>query len=128
MFKAFAGFPFPQSKREGERGVDTPRSFGGPGGAFLWEILYEGKGSIFDASLSFELSQALKAGAYALLYNNTGSYEIGRTNLKLYLEYNFIGGYVAQAGIRHVNFRAERGGFNDYKANIFELSFGYRWK
>ena len=125
---AFAGFTYLQSKREGERSVEYPPSFGGPGGAFLWEILYEGKGSIFDASFSFELSQALKAGAYALLYNNTGSYEIGRTNLKLYLEYNFIGGYVAQAGIRHVNFREERGGFNDYKANIFELSFGYRWK
>jgi hypothetical protein len=27
-----------------------------------------------------------------------------------------------------VNFKEERGGFNDYRANILELSFGYRWK
>lgn len=125
---AFAGFTYLQSRREGERSVEYPPSFGGPGGAFLWEILYEGKGSIFDASLSFELNPSLKAGGYALLYRNTGSYEVGRTTLKLYLEYNFIGGYVAQVGYRYVNFQEEQAGFNDYKASIFELSFGYRWK
>jgi hypothetical protein len=127
-FRAFAGYSYVQSKREGERSVEYPPSFSGPGGFFLWEILYEGKGSIFDANLSFDLSQALKAGAYALIYSNTGSYEVGRTTLKLYLEYNLAGGYVAQAGYRYVNFGEERGGFNDYKANILELSFGYRWR
>jgi hypothetical protein len=125
---AFAGYTYLQSKREGERSVEYPPSFGGPGGAFLWDILYEGKGSILDANLSFELSQALRAGGYALLYNNSGSYEVGRTTLKLYLEYNFFGGYVAQVGYRYVNFFEDLVGANDYKANIFELSFGYRWK
>ena len=126
--KAFAGFTYLQSKREGTRTVEYPPSFSGPGGSFLWDILYEGKGSIFDASLSFELSPTLKAGGYALVYSNTGSYEVGRTTLKFYLEYNLIRGYVVQAGYRYVNFREELGGFNDYKANIVELSFGYRWK
>jgi len=127
-FKAFAGYTYLQSKREGERSVEYPPSFAGPGGSFLWELLYEGKGSIFDANLSFDLSEALKVGGYALVYSNSGSYEVGRTTLKLYLEYNIAGGYVAQAGYRYVNFKEERGGFNDYRANIFELSFGYRWK
>jgi len=126
--KAFAGYAYLQSKREGERNVEYPPSFAGPGGSFLWEILYEGKGSIFDANLSFDLSQALKAGGYALVYTNSGSYDVGRTTLKLYLEYSLTGGYIAQVGYRYVNFKEERGGFNDYKANIFELSFGYRWK
>jgi hypothetical protein len=35
---------------------------------------------------------------------------------------------VARIGYRYVDFREKRGGFNDYKANILELSFGYRWK
>ena len=126
--KAFAGFTYLQSKRDGERDVEYPPSFSGPGGSFLWDILYEGKGSIFDASLSFDLTTAVKVGGYALVYSNSGSYEVGRTTLKLYLEYNLIGGYIAQAGYRYVNFNEERGGFNDYRANIFELSFGYRWK
>jgi hypothetical protein len=128
MIKAFVGYTYLQSKREGERSVEYPPSFGGPGGSFLWEILYEGKGSIFDANLSFDLSETLKVGGYALVYSNSGSYDVGRTTLKLYLEYNLAGGYIAQAGYRYVNFQEERGGFNDYKANIFELSFGYRWK
>jgi hypothetical protein len=127
-FQAFAGYSYLQSKREGERSVEYPPSFSGPGGVFLWDILYEGKGSIFDAHLRFDLSQALKAGGYALVYSNTGSYEVGRTTLKLYLECSLPGGYVAQAGYRYVNFGEERGGFNDYKANILELSFGYRWR
>jgi hypothetical protein len=126
--KAFAGYTYLQSKRDGERTVEYPPSWSGPGGSFLWDILYEGKGSIFDANLSFDLSPAIRLGGYALVYSNTGSYEVGRTTLKLYLEYNFVGGYVAQAGYRHVNFKEERGGFNDYRANILELSFGYRWK
>jgi len=126
--KAFAGFTYLQSKRDGERSVEYPPSFSGPGGAFLWDILYEGKGSIFDASLSFDLGQAVKVGGYALVYSNSGSYEVGRTTLKLYLEYDLPGGYIAQAGYRFVTFKEERGGFNDYRANIFELSFGYRWK
>jgi hypothetical protein len=126
--KVFAGYTYLQSKRDGERTVEYPPSFSGPGGSFLWDILYEGKGSIFDANLSFDINPALRVGGYALVYSNSGSYEVARTTLKVYLEYNFIGGYVAQAGYRYVNFNEERGGFNDYKANILELSFGYRWK
>jgi len=126
--KAFAGYTYLQSKREGERSVEYPPSFAGPGGTFLWEILYEGKGSIFDANLSYDLSERVKLGGYALLYSNSGSYEVGRTTLKAYLEYNFPAGYVAQAGYRYVNFKEELGGYNNYKANILELSFGYRWK
>ena len=126
--KAFAGYSYVQSKREGERTVEYPPSFAGPGSAFLWDILYEGKGSIFDASLSYDLTERVKLGGYALVYSNSGSYEVGRTTLKCYVEYNFAAGYVAQAGYRHVNFKEDLGGYNNYKANILELSFGYRWK
>ncbi|MGB7295479.1 MAG: hypothetical protein WBC70_07805 [Candidatus Aminicenantales bacterium] len=126
--KAFAGYSYLQSKREGDRTVEFPPSFAGPGGTFLWDILYEGKGSIFDANLSYDLTPSITLGGHALLYSNSGSYEVGRTTLKLYLEYNFAAGYVAQAGYRRVNFKEDLGGDNNYKANILELSFGYRWK
>ncbi len=126
--KAFVGYSYLQSKREGERTVEYPPSFAGPGSAFLWDIMYEGKGNIFDASLSFDLTEQVKLGGYALVYSNSGSYEVGRTTLRGYVEYNFAGGYVAQAGYRYVNFKEELGGYNNYRANILELSFGYRWK
>jgi hypothetical protein len=126
--KAFAGYSYLQSKREGNRTVEYPPSFAGPAGTFLWDILYDGKGNVFDASLSFDLIERVKLGGYALIYSNSGSYEVGRTTLKLYVEYNFVAGYVAQAGYRYVNFKEELGGYNNYKANILELSFGYRWK
>ena len=127
-FLAFAGYAFLQSKREGTRRVESPPSFAGPAGAFLWEILYEGKGHILDANIRFNVGQALRAGGYALYYSNAGSYEVNRTTLKLFLEYGFAGGSLAQAGYRYVNFQETRGGFNDYKAGIVELSFGFRWQ
>jgi hypothetical protein len=47
---------------------------------------------------------------------------------KGYIEYTFPGGYITQVGYRYVNFKEKDSGFNDYKANILEFSFGYRWE
>jgi hypothetical protein len=47
---------------------------------------------------------------------------------KAYVEYAFAGGYSAQAGYRYAWFKEPNLGFNNYQANIFEFSFGYRWK
>ena len=69
-------------------------------------------------------------GAYTNIYTNDGFWEISRTTLKGYLEYTFESGYIAQAGYRYVDFKEKSSdaGFNDYKAHIFEISFGYRWE
>jgi hypothetical protein len=70
----------------------------------------------------------LNAGAYFNSYKNTGFWEIQRSMLKGYIEYMFDSGIVAQLAFRHVNFEEADLGLNDYKANILEISFGYRWK
>jgi hypothetical protein len=44
------------------------------------------------------------------------------------VEYTFNNGLVSQIGYRYVDFKEKMSGFNDYSANILELSFGYRWK
>jgi hypothetical protein len=126
--KAFIGYAFIQSRREGDRTVTYPPYWTGPGGTFLWEIFYEGKSSLFDANLSVDLTANWKLGGYANYYTNRGSWRIDRSIVKAYLEYGFASGYIAQIGYRFVDFKEKIGGYNNYQANIVELSFGYRWQ
>jgi opacity protein-like surface antigen len=127
-FNASGGFSYIQAKRQGDRTVTYPPYWTGPGGTFLWEILYEGKSSLLDATLSFDMHQNWKIGGYANYYFNKGSWKIERTVLKAYIEYAFAAGYMAQLGYRFVDYKEKKFGYNDYKANIIEFSFGHRWK
>jgi hypothetical protein len=127
-FKGFVGYAYLESKRSGLRTVSYPPFWTGPGGTFLWDILYEGRANLFDANLSYDVNEFWKLGAYANYYSNKGSYEVERAMVRAYIEYSFWGGYSAQFGYRHVNFKETVLGFNNYQANIVELSFGYRWK
>ncbi len=127
-FKGFVGYTYLQAKREGTRTVSYLPFWTGPGGTFLWDLLYEGKASILDASLTWDLNAFWKVGGWVNSYSNTGSYDVKRTMAKAYVEYAFAGGYSAQAGYRYAWFKEPNLGFNNYQANIFEFSFGYRWK
>ncbi|KKM20636.1 hypothetical protein LCGC14_1643510, partial [marine sediment metagenome] len=53
---------------------------------------------------------------------------ISRTMIKAHVDYTFDNGIIAQLGYRFVDFKEKSSGFNDYKANILEISFGYRWE
>jgi hypothetical protein len=127
-FNASGGFAYIRAKRQADRTVSYLPYWTGPGGTFLWDILYEGKSSLLDAMLSYDLDQEWKLGGYINYYSNKGSWEIQRTVLKAYIEYAFAASYVAQVGYRYVNYEEIKYGYNNYKANIVEMSFGYRWK
>ncbi len=127
-FKGFVGYTYLQAKRQGTRTVSYLPWWTGPGGTFLWDILYEGKASILDASLAYDVNEFWKLGGWVNYYSDTGSYEVRRTMVKLYVEYVFAGGYSAQVGYRYAQFKEPGLGYNNYQANIFEFAFGYRWK
>jgi opacity protein-like surface antigen len=122
------GYSLIDVEHKGDRTVTYPPSWSGPAGTFLWEIFYEGKSHLLDASFSLSMDKNWKVGGYGNSYTNKGFWEISRTMLKGYLEYVFETGLVAQLGYRYVDFEEKDSGYNDYKANIFEISFGYRWK
>ena len=128
-FKLFVGYSLIDVEHKSDRTIAYPPAWTGPG-SFLWEILYEGESHLFDASVSVKLENKWRVGSYANIYSNKGFWEIWRTTLKGYLEYNFQAGYIAQVGYRYVDFKEKSSdaGFNDYKAHIFEISFGYRWE
>lgn len=125
--KVFGGYSYINIRHEGDRIVVYPPSWSGAG-TFLWEILYEGKSSLLDGSLVVNVMNNWRIGGYANYYSNKGYWEISRIMIKGYLEYTFYNGLIAQLGYRYVNFEETSSGYNDYRANIFEVSFGYRWK
>lgn len=122
------GYSYIDIERSGDRTVWYPPSWSGPAGTFLWEILYEGKSSLIDAVASLNFTENWRLGGYANCYTNKGFWEISRKMVKAYLEYVFECGIAAQVGYRFADFKEKLSGYNDYKANIFEFSFGYRWK
>jgi hypothetical protein len=126
--KIFAGYSYFGVENTGQRAIAYPPAWSGGPGTFPWSILYEGKSSIIDGSLSYAFTENWKVGGYFNSYSNSGSWEISRTMLKAYIEYVCKRGLVYQAGYRYVDFEEKSSGSNDYKATIFELSFGYRWK
>lgn len=125
--KAFAGYALIDVKHTGDRTVEYPPGWSGPGGTFVWEIMYEGKSTLWDFYLAWDLNEQWSLGAYANFYKNTGFWEIKRTMFKAYVEYEFLMGLAAELAYRVVDYEEPISGFNDYKANIFEISFGYSW-
>lgn len=127
-FKIFAGYTLIDIEHKGNRWIAYPPSWSGPAGTFLWNILYEGKSNLFDGSFSLNIGNNWKIGSYANSYTNEGFWRISRTMIKGYLEYTFESGFITQLGYRYMDFKEKDSGFNDYKANILEISFGYRWE
>lgn len=126
--QAFIGYSTISVEHEASRSVIYPPFWTGPGGAFLWAIFYEGKSSLLDASVTLRLKDAWKLGFYGNSYANKGSWEIRRAMLKAYVEVTLGPGYIAQLGYRYIDFKEKSSGFNDYRASLLELSFGYRWQ
>ncbi len=127
-FKLFAGYSLIDVDSKTDRDIYYPPDWSGPEGTFPWSVHYEGKSNLIDAMLKLKLGTNWKLGAYANIYSNKGSWEISRTTAKAYLEYAFDNGFNAQIGYRFVDFKEKASGLNDYKANIFEISFGYSWE
>lgn len=125
--KVYGGYSLINVKHEGDRTIAFPPSWEGAG-SFPWDILYEGKSNLFDVSVSADLMDKLALGGYANIYSTRGFWEIDRFTFKAYVEYTFDNGLVSQIGYRYVDFKENLSGFNDYSANIIEISFGYRWK
>lgn len=127
-FKIAAGYSFIDIEHKSDRIIAYPPSWSGPAGTFPWSILYTGESHLLDGSLSLKVGEQWSIGSYANIYSNKGFWEISRTMLKAYVEYVFANGFATQVGYRYVDFQEKDSGFNDYKANIFEISFGYRWE
>jgi len=126
--KFSAGYSLIDVTRKGERGIYYPPAWSGGDGTYLWDILFEGTSNLFDVYLYSKLSDKTGLGGYLNYYKNSGSWELTRTNFKLFFNYFCKKGFIAQLNYRYVDFKENDFGYNNYRANIFEVSFGYKWK
>ncbi len=125
--KISLGYGLINVKQQGDRTIAYPPSWSGAGGTYLWEIVYEGKSHLIDAYLHYKLNKQWFIGGFLNSYRNLGTWELSRLTLKAFLKYYFRNGFMAQFGYRLVDFKEKNYGYNDYKANIGEISFGYTW-
>jgi hypothetical protein len=123
----YAGYALIDITREGDRVIAYPPAWSGGSGSFMWDILFEGQSNLFDAYLHFKIDTAWGVGGYFNYYQNKGSWELTRNTFKAFLKYQSPCGIIGQLNYWMVDFKEEEAGLNDYKANIFEISFGYRW-
>ena len=114
-------------QHDATRSIWYPPAWSGGPGTFAWTIDYDGKSNLIDGSVSFAISDSIHLGAYYNSYKNEGFWEINRTIFKGYVDYTFNNGIAASVGYRLVDYE-DNASANNYKANIIELSFGYRWK
>jgi hypothetical protein len=108
-------------KNEGDRNFVF---YGSPA---TWEILNEGRANLFDAYFQVKANKMWMVGVYGNYYKNDGYWEVERYTIKPFLEINFDGGFIGQLAYRYIDFKENIYGYNNYNANIFEISFGYRW-
>jgi len=130
-FNVSVGYTLIDFKVDSNRLIAYNPYWGGPEGTFPWNIHYQGKSTLLDASVGFTFDANWKAGAYINSYTNAGFWPIERTMFKGYVEYTFMGGFVGQLGYRYYNFKETDGTLiikNNYSACILEISFGYRWQ
>jgi len=121
------GYSIIDVQHDASRSIWYPPAWSGGPGTFPWTIDYDGKSTLLDGSVSYAVSEDFHIGAYYNNYKNEGFWEIKRTMLKGYVEYTFHNGIIASVGYKSIDYEGNSSA-DTYKAKIFELSFGYRWK
>ncbi len=114
------GYGLIYARNEGDRVI----AFYGPA---TWNILNEGRTTMFDGTLHILPSTKWTVGLYANYYKNDGYWEVERLIVRPFLEVQLFHGISGQFAYRYIEFTENMYGYNNYIANIFEISFGYRW-
>ena len=121
------GYSVINTDREIDQAVLTLPGFLG-GLELLFPIDYRADTEIVDARFSWAVNPRFKLGGDVRMYENAGSFPLERDQSRLYSEIGFGRGYVAHLGLRRVDYDEGLDNFDDYRADIVELSLGYRWR
>ena len=112
-------------KREIFQVVETLPGFGG-GQLLPFDILYEADTTFFDARVRYDVDDRWAFGLDLREYDNDGSFGHARENYGGWIEAG-IGQYVVHLGYRTIDYDEADFDFDDYTADIAEISIGYRW-
>jgi len=128
---ASIGYSWMNFKADSDRLIAFDSYWTGGAGTFPWSIHYKGLSTLLDASLDVSVDPSWRLGGYFNDSRNSGSWPLDQTTFRGSIEYSFSHGFATQLSFRAVDFREKASGLvvdNNFKAGIWELSFGYQWK
>lgn len=120
------GYHLIEADRSVDQLVTTLPGFGG-GQTFLFPVLYSSESDFFDARLRYRANDRVTLGGRALLYENTGTFGLERDDISCFVEVDLKEGYLVNLAYRTVDYEEEVASFDDYDADIVEVSVGYRF-
>ena len=120
------GFSTIDVDRRIDQTVTTLPGFGG-GQELFFPIAYDADSDFIDARLRYAVDERIAFGGDFRLYDNSGSFALEREDLRGWVEFGVGNGYLIHLGYRTVDYDEQAFNFDDYDADIAEVSFGYRW-
>ena len=124
-WKGLFGIGTIQIERDVDQTVTTLPGFGG-GAELFFPIYYEIDSTFLDGHFHYNVNDRFALGTDVRFYDNGGSFGMSRNDLRGYLE-TTLGRYTARLGYRTIDYDEDDAAFDDYDADILELSIGYRW-
>jgi hypothetical protein len=96
-------------------------------GDFVFPIFYEADTDFIDGRVRWKVNPQWVLGGSVLLYQNDGSFGLERDDVRVFVDYLCPAGYTLGVAYRTVDYSEDTYSFDDYDADIVELSIGYRW-
>lgn len=93
----------------------------------LFAVFYESDSDFLDGRFRFVATDRISFGADLRSYQNDGSFGVERDDYRGWIQIGFLDGYNVRAAYRMVDYNETGFNFDDYDADIVELSLGYDW-
>ncbi len=120
------GYSLVEADRQIDQSVTTLPGFGG-GVTFLFPVLYQSDADFFDGRIRYRINPNVTLGGDFRLYDNSGTFGIERDDLRGWVEFGVGDGYLVHLGYRTIDYDEKLDDFDDYDADIAEVSIGYQW-
>ncbi len=123
---ASVGYSLVEADRQIDQAVTTLPGFGG-GVTFLFPVLYESDADFFDGRFRCRVHPRVTLGGDFRLYDNSGTFGIEREDLRGWIELEVGERYLLRGAYRTIDYDEKLFDFDDYDADVADLSVGYRW-
>ena len=125
-FDLGAGYTTYDVERDADRTITTLPGFGG-GVSFPFPILFAAESDFLDARLRWQANERITLGTDLRRYENAGNFGLERDDLRAFAEVMVFEDYSVHLSYRTIDYDEDAADFDDYDAEIIELSVGYRW-
>jgi hypothetical protein len=93
----------------------------------LFAIDYAAQTDLVDGRLRWRPTDRFQVEAAMLLYDNTGDFGLERDDWRLGVEHWFVDTWSVRLAYRDLDFAERASGFQEYQAEVLEVSLGHRF-